>query len=216
MSCMLVDTMKLAHPMQSVIPSAHGAVLGVLARTSEPMTGRRIATLTRPRFSQSRVNRVLGELARDGIADVDVRPPASYYRLNREHVAAPGILALASMWQTLLDRIQTSLSQWPTQPVATWLFGSAARAEADAASDLDVLIVRPDHLSDDETWHERLDDLADQVRRWSGNACELLVLTESELQAALRRSDRLVDELRRDAIHLAGAQPHAMLGRRAS
>ena len=90
MSCMLVDTMRLAHPMQSVIPSAHGAVLGVLARTSEPMTGRRIATLTRPRFSQSRVNRVLGELARDGIADVDVRPPASYYRLNREHVAAPG------------------------------------------------------------------------------------------------------------------------------
>ena len=109
-SCMLVDAMNLAHPMQSVIPSAHGAVLGVLARTSEPLTGRRIATLTRPRFSQSRVNRVLGELARDGIAEVDIRPPASYYRLNHEHVAAPGILALASMWQTLLDRIQASLS----------------------------------------------------------------------------------------------------------
>lgn len=74
---MLVDTMRLAYPLQSVIPSAHGAVLGVLARTFEPMTGRRIATLTRPRFSQSRVNRLLGELARDGIADVDVRPPAS-------------------------------------------------------------------------------------------------------------------------------------------
>lgn len=202
--------------MQSVIPSAHGAVLGVLARTSEPITGRRIATLTRPRFSQSRVNRVLGELARDGIADVDVRPPASYYRLNREHVAARGILALASMWQTLLDRIQAALSDWPTQPVAAWLFGSAARAEADTASDLDIIIVRPDHLSDDdEPWQNRLDDLAAQVRRWSGNACELLVLTESELQAAVRRGDRLMDELRRDAIHLAGAQPHALLGRRA-
>ena len=29
-----------------------------------------IATLTRPQFSQSPVNRVLGDLARDGIADV--------------------------------------------------------------------------------------------------------------------------------------------------
>ena len=86
--------MKLAHPIQSVIPSAHGAVLGVLARTSEPLSGRRIAALTLPRFSQSRVNRVLAELAQDGIAEVDVRPPARYYRLNREHVAAPGILSL--------------------------------------------------------------------------------------------------------------------------
>ena len=211
----MVGVPSTREPGKTIIPSAHGAVLGVLARTTEPLTGRRIATLTRPRFSQSRVNRVLGELARDGIAEVDVRPPASYYRLNREHVAAPGILALASMWQTLLVRIQASLSEWPTQPVATWLFGSAARADADATSDLDVLVVRPDILSDDETWHERLDDLAGQVRRWSGNACELLVLTESELVAAVQRGDRLVDELRRDAIHLTGAQPHALLGRRA-
>jgi predicted nucleotidyltransferase len=215
MSCMLV-TMKLAHPMQSVIPSAHGAVLGVLARTSEPMSGRQIATLTRPRFSQSRVNRVLGELARDGIAEVDARPPASYYRLNRDHVAAPGIMALASMWQTLLDRIQDLLTEWPTPPTAAWLFGSAARAEANEDSDVDIILVRPDELPDDEAWLERLDDLTDQVRRWSGNACELLVLTESELQAAVQRGDRLADELRRDAIHLAGAQPHALLGRRAS
>ena len=172
--------------------------------------------MTRPGFSQSRVNRVLGELARDGIADVDDRPPARYYRLNREHVAAPGILALATMWQTLIDRIQTSLTKWPEQPVATWLFGSAARAEADATSDVDILVVRQDHQSVDEAWQQQLDDLADQVRRWSGNACELLVLTESELQVAVHRGDRLIDELRRDAIHLAGAQPHALLGRRAS
>ena len=94
---MLVDTMRLAYPLQSVIPSAHGAVLGVLARTFEPMTGRRIATLTRPRFSQSRVNRLLGELARDGIADVVCPSAGKHYQLNREHVAAPGILALASI-----------------------------------------------------------------------------------------------------------------------
>jgi len=213
---MLVNTMQLDHPMQSVIPSAHGAVLGVLARTSEPLTGRRIATLTRPQFSQSRVNRVLGELARNGIAHVDDRPPARYYRLNREHVAAPGILALATMWQTLLDRIQTSLAKWPEQPVATWLFGSAARAEAGATSDLDILVVRPDHPSDDEAWQQQLENLADQVRRWSGNACEPLVLTESELQAAIHRGDQLIDELRQDAIHLAGAQPHALLAQRAS
>ena len=100
LSCILAVDIRLDHPLQSVIPSAHGAVLGVLARTSEPLSGRGVAALTRPHFSQSRVNVVLGELARDGIADVEVRPPASYYRLNREHVAAPGVLALASMADT--------------------------------------------------------------------------------------------------------------------
>ena len=120
------------------------------------------------------------------------------------------------MWQTLLDRIQTSLTEWPAQPVATWLFGSAARAEAGATSDVDILVVSHDHQSIDDAWQQQLDDLADQVRRWSGNTCELLVLTVSELQGAMHRGDRLIDELRRDAIHLAGAQPHALLGRRAS
>ena len=214
MSCILVIAMKLAHPMQSVIPSAHGAVLAVLARTAEPLSGRQIATLTRPRFSQSRVNSVLGELARDGIVQVDVRPPASYYRLNRDHVAASGVLALASMWQTLLDRIRASVTEWSTQPIAAWIFGSAARAEADSDSDLDILLVRANQSPDDETWQSQLDHLADHVRRWSGNPCEPLVLTETELQTAVQRDDRLVEELRRDAIHLAGARPDALLGRR--
>lgn len=211
---MLLNTVKLAYPMQSVIPNAYGAVLGVLARTSEPLSGRRIAALTSPRFSQSRVNSVLVELTRDGIADVESRPPASYYRLNHEHVAAPGILALASMWQTLLGRIQTSVGEWRTPPVAAWVFGSAARAEADTESDLDILIIQPDQVSSDESWQQQIDDLAEQVYRWSGNSCEPLVLTESDLRAALQRDDRLIQELRQDAIHLSGVQPAALLGRR--
>lgn len=205
--------MNLSYPMQSVIPNAYGSVLGVLARTTEPLSGRRIAALTRPRFSQSRVNAVLAELGRDGIVDIESRPPAIYYRLNHEHVATQGILALASMWQTLLDRIQTALGEWSTAPIAAWLFGSAARAEADADSDLDILILRPDQLPSDEGWQQQVDGLAEQIRRWSGNPCEPLVLTENELRAAVQRDDRLVDELRRDAIHLGGVRPAALLRR---
>ena len=70
-------------------------------------------------------------------------------------------------------------------------------------------------MPDDEAWQERLDDLVEQIRRWSGSPCEPLVLPETELLAAVRRGDRLVAELRRDAIHLAGVQPHVLLGRRA-
>jgi predicted nucleotidyltransferase len=71
------------------------------------------------------------------------------------------------------------LEAWPTQPIAAWLFGSAPRAEADTGSDIDILVVRPNQLPDDETWQKQVDDLADQIRRWSGNRCETLVLTEN-------------------------------------
>lgn len=208
---MLVVAMDLTHPIGSVIPSAHGAVLGVLARTTEPLSGRRIAALTRPRFSQSRVNSVLGQLARDGLADVQSRPPASYYTLNREHVAAPGVLALASMWPVLLERLQTSLTQWPSAPVAAWIFGSAARSEADGDSELDLLLVRPDVVPNEDLWQEQIDELTAHVRRWSGNPCAPLVLTVTELQEAVQRDDQIVHELRRDALHLSGAQPSTLL-----
>ena len=120
------------------------------------------------------------------------------------------------MWQTLLDRIRASLTEWSTKPIAAWIFGSAARAEADSDSDLDILVVCPNRLPDDETWQQQVDDLAARVRSWSGNPGELLVLTETELQTAVQRDDRLVEELRRDAIHLVGARPHVLLRREAS
>lgn len=205
--------MNLSYPLGSVIPSAHGAVLGVLARTTEPLSGRRIAALTRPPVSQSRVNSVLGQLARDGIAKVESRPPSILYTLNRDHVAAPGVLSLASMWQTLLDRVRTTIDQWAYPPTAAWLFGSTARAEGGSGSDLDLLLLRPDELPSEDLWQQHVDELAVQVRLWSGNACEPLVLTETELQAAIQRDDRIVQELRRDAIHLVGARPSTLLGK---
>jgi hypothetical protein len=94
----------LSSPISSVIPSAHGAVLAVLARTHEPLSGRRVAALTDGRVGQRRVNDVLGELADAGIVRCERHPPAKLYVLNREHVAAAGIIALANQWEALLRR----------------------------------------------------------------------------------------------------------------
>ena len=45
--------MDLSSPMRSVIPSAHGAVLTVLARAGEPLSGRKVAELTNALVSAS-------------------------------------------------------------------------------------------------------------------------------------------------------------------
>jgi predicted nucleotidyltransferase len=210
--------MDLANPMQSVIPSAHGAVLSVLARTDLALSGRRIAELTQPKFSQRRVNDVLGQLADSGIVLRESRPPSNFYRLNHDHVAAEGIVALAGMWATLLERIRAELGKWTLQPEAAWLFGSAARREATTRSDIDILVIRPagvlDREASSDVWERQTSNLADDVRAWSGNPCEVLEMDTSELSSAVERNDRLIGDLREQAVVLAGRDARALLRKR--
>ena len=212
--------MDLINPMQSVIPSANGAVLSVLARTDEPLSGHRVAELTRPRFAQTRVNAVLQKLAESGIVLRESRPPANLYRLNKDHVAAEGILALAGMWATLLSRIRAELANWSVPPEAAWLFGSAARREATADSDIDLLVVAPaGAMQSEETftvWQLQTDALAENIRAWTGNSCEVLEMDATELDAAVDRDDRLVRELREQAIVLADADARILRRRKLS
>ena len=206
--------MDLANPMQSVIPSAHGAVLNALARTDLPLSARRIAELTRPRFSQRRVNDVLKHLAQAGIVVRESRPPSNIYRLNREHVAADGILALAQMWSVLVRRIRADLGTWPVPPEAAWLFGSAVRGEGTERSDIDVFLVRPASglaIEISEAWEHQTEALIDKIKAWSGNRCEVIEMEAAELSAAVDRDDRLIRDLREQAVVLAGSDPRGLL-----
>lgn len=205
--------MDLSNPIASVIPSAHGGVLAVLARTDEPLSGRQVAALTNGRFGQWRVNEVLGQLAEAGVVVREERPPAKLYRLNRGHVAATGIVALVGQWDELVSRTRSEIQSWPIDVEAAWLFGSAARGDAGPGSDIDVLLVRragpPDEADDD--WQAQVERLTERVRCWSGNPCEILELTVDELQDAVDEDDRLVRDLRDHGIALAGNNVRARL-----
>lgn len=206
--------MDIANPMQSVIPSAHGAVLAVLARTDLPLSGHRIAALTKPRFSQRRVNDVLRHLADSGIVLCEKRPPSNFYRLNHDHVAAEGILLLAGMSATLAARIRAELENWSVRPQAAWLFGSAARGEGTEQSDIDIFLVLP--ASDLDTaaidiWERQTQSLTEKIMAWSGNRCEVVEMQAAELSAAVDRNDLLVRDLREQAVTLAGRDPRDLL-----
>jgi predicted nucleotidyltransferase len=206
--------MDLANPMQSVIPSAHGAVLAVLARTDLPLSGRRIAELTQPRFSQRRVNDVLRHLADSGIVLCEKRPPSNFYRLNHDHVAAEGILLLTRMSATLAARISAELENWSIRPHAAWLFGSAARGEGTEQSDIDIFLVLPAGDLDTaavDIWERQTEVLTDKIMAWSGNRCEVVEMEAAELSAAVERDDLLVRDLRDQAVLLTGRDPRDLL-----
>jgi predicted nucleotidyltransferase len=206
--------MDIANPMQSVIPSAQGAVLDALARTDQPLSGRRIAELTKPRFSQRRVNDVLKKLADSGIVLRENRPPSNLYRLNHDHVAAESISVLARMWATLVARIRAELDIWSVPPEAAWLFGSAARREGTERSDIYSFLVLPaSGLASEmsEAWEHQTGILAEKIKAWSGNRCEVIEMEAVELRAAVERDDPLLRDLRERAVALAGRDPEGLL-----
>jgi len=204
--------MDWGSPIGAVVPGAYGPVLVAVVRAGAPMSGRQIAALVDGRVSRSRVNSVLGELAGSGLVLAESHPPAILYRFNRDHVAAPQVEALVGLRQLLLDRMRDEVGAWDRPAVAVWLFGSAARGEGSVSSDVDVLVVRPDALDEgDPVWRKQLTRFAARVEAWSGNLCEVLELSRSDLVRAVDDEDRLTRELREDAVHIGGAEPSAML-----
>ena len=198
--------MDVSDPMRCVVPSAHGPVLAVLAGTTTPLTGRTIAELTHPRVSQPRVARILNDLTHAGLVDRTPAGPASLFTLNRDHLAAGAVEALASLRQQLWARIGEHTRGWTHRPDALIVYGSAARGDGDSDSDIDLLVVRPaDVDEDDPHWQQDLTGLAAHVTRWTGNPCEVLDRSVEQLREMASGGERLLAEIRRDGRAVVGS-----------
>jgi len=198
--------MDISNPMNCVVPSAHGPVLAVLAGMTTPVTGRKVAELSHPRVSQPRVARILRELTAAGLVVRTSAGSSSLFVLNREHLAAGAVETLATLRQQLWARIADHAGTWTDPPVAVVVYGSAARGDGDIASDIDLLVVRPATVGDDDpAWHDALTDLASRVARWTGNPCEVLDRSANELATLSADGERLLAEIRRDGRAVVGS-----------
>ncbi len=121
--------------------------------------------------------------------------------LNRNHLAAGPLLALAGLRGELIRRLRQRLAQWPGLEGA-WLFGSVARGDADGESDIDLLIVAHDLEAPD--LHANLAQLHADVRSWTGNDLQLLEHTPESWRKLVDAKNPLVEQLRLDGIALAG------------
>ncbi|MGB2756109.1 MAG: nucleotidyltransferase domain-containing protein, partial [Acidimicrobiia bacterium] len=126
---------------------------------------------------------------------------SSMVSLNRSHLAAGPLIALAGLRGELIRRLRERLSAWPDLQGA-WLFGSVARGEARTESDVDLLVVADDLDSPD--LHQRLSQLQADVRVWTGNDLQLVEHSLSSWRKLARSENPLVEQIRLDGIALAG------------
>jgi predicted nucleotidyltransferase len=194
--------MDLSQPFAVVSPTLDGPVLAVLAGTSRPLSARDVARLVH-RGSWSGVRRTLHRLAAQGIAHVEPAGTAQLYTLNRSHLAAPAVEMLTSLRARLVERLRETIAAWSVPPMHASLFGSAARGDGDADSDIDLFIVRSRKTAeDDKAWRQQLDDLARDVLAWTGNHAGISEIGATEVARAVRTPAGRA--LQTDGIHLTG------------
>lgn len=195
--------MDFVRPVESVVGGVQGRLLAVLAEVTAPLTLRRLARLAD--VSPAQASRVLPRLVDLGIVERHDIPPASQFVLIRDNIAAQTIVALADARSTALQQIGLAASGISPAPVSVVAFGSFARGEADNESDVDLLVVRPDDVHEDnEQWSDSLEAWRRQVRAVTGNDVEILEASTTEATDKLLESSELWRDIRRDGIVVQG------------
>lgn len=189
--------MDFVRPIEAILPGAQGRVLAVLAQTTAELNLRTLAQLAG--VSQAQASRVLPGMVELGLVDRREVPPASLFRLVPEHVASRALLSLARSTDTVLDEMGRMAGALPRPPASVIVFGSFARREAGADSDIDVVVIRPTEIDeDDPAWADELERWRRSVGRLTGNRVEVLEVGAAEAATkAVGRSQAWAD-IRRD------------------
>ena len=172
--------MDLSHPLNTLAPGLEGAVLEVLARVKEPLSGREVRRRLSREASQAGVQKALDRLCAAGLVTQRPKGRAILNELNRAHALAPFVVDLVEMGDTMPARIAGAIRPQLEGASKALLFGSVARWQADSESDIDLILVWPDDY-DEDPWDAK-HRISDELMRFTGNPCNTLLFTESEFE----------------------------------
>ena len=192
--------MDLTRPLAVVTPTLDGDVLRVLARKQDALTPGELQRLLGA-HSVDGIRKALNRLAGQGIVLSRRAGSGNLYRLNRHHLAAGAILELANMRRTFLTRLASELAAWQAPATYAALFGSAARHDMTATSDIDIFLLRPTAVNP-ELWSDQIISLVTRVTAWTGNDTRILEYSRPEVAA--HRREPVLAAVQDEGIPLVG------------
>lgn len=187
----------------------------MLAETTAELNLRTIARLAG--VSPAQASRVLPDLVRLGLVERREAPPSALFAMVVDNIAARAVRALSRSREVVLEELGTLAGQLDPAPASVIVFGSFARGEADASSDLDVVFVRPAEVGeDDERWSAAVDAWRAAARRLTGNPVEVLDVAQGDVSRRLRSRKPLWADVIRDGITVHGSPIEDLRGRRSA
>ena len=164
--------MQLDRPFLLLTPTLDGDVLSKLALAEAEFTPPQVHRLIGT-HSVEGVRNALQRLAGQGIVLQRRAGIAVLYQLNRNHLAAPAVVAIAQIRSLLIQRLRDLFAEWSIRTPYAALFGSASTGSMRPDSDLDIFIVRSARTSPvNDTWRSQLD-----------NQCEMPSIARSTISS---------------------------------
>lgn len=202
-------------PVEAVIPGVQGRILAVLAETTAELNLRTVARLAR--VSPAQASRVLPDLVRLGLVERQEVPPSALFSLVDDNIASRAVRALSRARDAVLEELGAVAGTLDPVPASVIVFGSFARGEADEASDIDVVFVRPPDVGEeDDRWAAAVEEWRTAVRRLTGNRVQVLEVDHSDVSRRLRSTKPLWVDVMRDGIAVYGAPIEDLRGRRSA
>lgn len=192
--------MQLQNPFSALINGLESQVLNVLCRSENLYSLSEIVQLAPEDVSRTGASKAIKRLVSQGLVEQFSHANSYMYRLNREHLLAPAVLEISRAKSLLIERLQTEIANWAVKPITVTLFGSAARDEMKAESDIDLLIVW-DNDTDEDTRFTLSSDIADKGSMWTGNDLRILEYTTDEITPSA-----IFSEILSDGVHVYGDQ----------
>lgn len=209
------DAVDFRRPVEAVIPGVQGRILAVSAETTAELNLRTIARLSG--VSPAQASRVLPELVALGLVERREAPPSALFALIEDNVAGRLVRALSRSREAVLEELGALADQMDPSPVSTVVFGSLARGEADALSDVDVVLVRPTDVDeDDERWASSAEGWRTSTRRLTGNPVQVIEIDEAEVVRRLRRPTAFWADVLREGVVVHGSSLESLRGRRSA
>jgi Nucleotidyltransferase domain len=202
--------MQLDRPFLLLSPTVDGDVLSKLASAEAEFTPPQVHRLI-GRHSVEGVRNALQRLAEQGIVLQRRVGMAVLYQLNRKHLAAPAVIAIARIQSQLIERLRDRFGEWSIRTPYSALFGSAATGQMTPNSDLDIFVVRPTRTDpESETWRFQLDTLSRDCSLWTGNDCRILEYSATEVVRAISSNDAVIQDIRSKGIRLVGESSYLL------
>ncbi|HEY4083959.1 MAG TPA: nucleotidyltransferase domain-containing protein [Burkholderiaceae bacterium] len=192
------------YPLTAILGSAGNVrVLRTLVADRAPQSAPQLAT--KAGLSPQGVRLVLDALAQQQLVKVHGSGRTQLYALNEAHPFASALATLFGeeqlRWEQLLDTVREMLGKQGSAVRGAWLYGSVARGEDTARSDLDIALLVSSHEVGDAI-REQLMPLEDEQQL----RISITALTPKDL-AALPEDDRWWAGVVRDARVLKGPAP---------
>jgi len=200
--------MELSRVGSDLLGPTESQVLTALARLTDPVSGRQLTKLAGAE-SNSTVQRYLAKLKRIGLVFATETPSATLYRLNRTHVFWDAIQAILAAPAAIEQEIATLVARELGAAARVAVFGSVAAGTAGPDSDYDLLLIVDNSISP-EARSAVVSTLTDVVEKLTGNACQVVDISEHELSNLVAHDSSIVRDWSQNArpIDGRGQIPH--------